>query len=129
MTESSANWDFDQQCGSDTPFEVTVTDPDTGDPIDLTDAFVEWIIAKNDGTRDVNVLYYTTENDKLTIDDPEDGKITGSLLPEDTEGISTTKTPVTCQHQMFLTLDGGEAMLIQQGTIKFIRKLPVPEGP
>jgi hypothetical protein len=119
-----AKWNFVQQCGSDTPFEVLITDATTGDPVDLTGGSAEWIFARRDGQGNptVPVLHYTSAADELTLG--ADGKITGSLLPADTEGIAVGIEKVIVLHQMFLALPGGEPMLVQDGEITFFAKLP-----
>lgn len=116
-----ADWNFDVTCGSDQPFEVVLTDATTGDPVNLTGATAEWLI--NRRSSGANILHYT-ETDGLTLGGTA-GTISGSLLPADTINI-TNGEKVACDHQMFVTLAGGQAMLIQQGVITFIRKLAGP---
>lgn len=121
-----ANWDFNQQCGSNTPFEVLITDIETGDPVDLTNASAEWIFAKRDNQGNPTIAipslhYQTGDGGKLTCG--SDGIIRGNLLPADTLNVAVGQ-PEKVGHQMYLTLPGNQAMLVQQGVVTFIPKLP-----
>lgn len=114
-------WNFEVNCGSNQPFEVVLTDAGTGDPVDLTGATAEWLINRQGAGE--NVIYYT-QGAGLTLGGGA-GTISGSLLPADTVAIAKGKN-VVCEHQLFVTLSGGQAMLVQFGQITFLPKLSRP---
>ncbi len=119
-----ADWNFEQQCGSSTPFEVDITDANDA-PIDISAGSAEWIFATLDehGNPTVPILRYASdEGGKLTLG--ADGKITGILHASDTATIAKGVKRIVA-HQMFLTLPNGEPMRVQAGKVTFIPKLPV----
>lgn len=77
--------DFEMYAGSTKRIFVTVTDPDTGNAIDLTESTVEWTLTPSWST---TPAIQKDTSAGITLTAPSNGEFRVSISPSDTEGLS-----------------------------------------
>lgn len=96
--------------GDTVDINVTVTNPATGDPKNLTGATVQWAMYK--AYKGTVVLTKDTD-DGVTITDAADGELTISLEAADTEDVR----PDIYAHEVEVTDSGGNVSTVTTGYI------------
>ena len=96
--------------GDSVDLVIIVTDPETGDPKNLTAATVQWAMFKEH--RGTVVLTKAT-GDGVTITDATEGELTIALEPEDTEEL----LPDIYAHECEVTDSGGNVSTVTTGYI------------
>lgn len=112
MATTSTNFDIPR--GDSRDIRVTVTDSETGDPLDLTGSTVFFTL-KAEIDNDLADSSALIKKDVVSHTDPTAGKTTIRLLPSETGALTPgEKYPYDIQ----VKLSGGDVMTIVSGKIR-----------
>ena len=78
-----------------------------GNPVDLTDADLRWVLARRPGE---DPVIEKADGDGITVDDASEGEFTVHLDPSDTEGLVGYFV-----HEADVTLDDGQVSSVLTG--------------
>lgn len=115
------NQDFEMHEGDSKDVEITVTDPITGAPVDLTGATISWVL-KERASDATALLTLSTGGGEIVLTDEDNGVFEVQLDPADTAGLlSGNELSKEYYHEAEITTSGGDVATVTTGKATIYR--------